>query len=103
MLRRTIRPVMEALEVRDVPAVTFQTNVATHTLSITGTGDWENVQITQDDLTGVIQVDYYLMSSDDSIMAQKLHQRLFSASMLSKIVVNLGAGDDSLTYFISVY
>lgn len=101
MSSRAIRPIVEQLERRDVPAITFQTNVLTHTLKITGSADWENVHVIQDDNTGFIVVNYYQIAQPGEIVPMNMQQRMFSGTMLSKIVVDLGAGDDVFQYSLA--
>ena len=101
MLRRTTRPALENLEARDVPSVTLQSLNNGHTLRITGTADWENVQIVQDDQTNTLEVSYFLMPKPNQIMELMVYQAHYSSDAITKIQIDLGAGNDSFSYSLA--
>lgn len=101
MMRNVLRPAFEALENRDVPSVTLQTLDNGHTLKITGTGAWENVQIVENQLTGMLDVTYFKTPRPNSATIQTVNQLSFSNTEVTKVIVDLKGGNDSFSYSLA--
>lgn len=101
MFRRKLRPALEALENRDVPSVTMQTFNNGHTLKISGNGDWENVQIVENQQTGMLDISYYRMPKPNQIMELVINQVSYSSTQITKVMVDLKGGDDFFSYSLA--
>lgn len=93
---------LESLERRDCPSVTLSLQNG-NTLVITGDDSGNDVHITQDDahdtlaVTGVITTPATRASANGN-PSTSLATQTFQSSKISRIVVKLGTGDDSLEY-----
>ena len=87
------RPVLESLEERACPAISVTTADAGHTLLITGDNAANFVQIRQDDSVDRLSID--TSNFNDPGIYQHYE---FESSDITKITVQLGHGNDVLTY-----
>jgi hypothetical protein len=87
---------VEALEDRQLPAVTLTLMNNGATLSIKGDAQGEWINIDQNDDTDQLMVSYQRVA--DMPSGASLPISTFQSSTIKKIVVDLGAGDDVLNY-----
>lgn len=98
MSRYTFRPCLDALEAREVPAVSIYTLDNGHTLQIVGSKGWDNVEIVQNDTTNTLEITSSTIAKVSEASASDVDVKTFSSSSIKKIQVDLGVGNDSFTY-----
>jgi hypothetical protein len=95
MKRRFSSLSLENLEPRDCPTVSINLLNDGHTLSISGNSADDLVQITQDDVLDRIAIAY----SDSAAAGNStLSTKEFKSSKINNIVINLGSGNNTLSY-----
>ena len=100
MLNR-IRPRVEALEDRQCLSTMLQATLQGHTLKITGNDEWNIVQVIQDDANDTLQVVYGQLPHDATYAALVVNTQTFKSSQITKITVDLGAGNDNFEYALA--
>lgn len=101
MLRRSFRPGIETLEARDVPTVTYGLIDGGQTLKITGSKNWDTIDIVQDDDANTLEISTAVLSKVEGAAVSNLASRSFTSSSIKKIVVDLGQGDDKYSYTLA--
>lgn len=97
-MRLPLRPRLETLEGRDCPSGT-SLGVWTQgqTLNISGNSEWNVVQVIQDDVNDQISVVYGQLPHAPYANLV-VNQAFYKSSQVSRIAVDLGAGDDNFEY-----
>lgn len=101
MLRRSFRPQIEKLEARDVPTVSYSLIDGGQTLKITGSKNWDNIDIVQNDVTNTLEITTAVLSKVEGAGVSNLASRTFTSSSIKKIVVDLGLGNDNFSYTLA--
>lgn len=101
MLRRSFRPLIEKLEARDVPTVSYSLIDGGQTLKITGSKNWDTIDIVQNDEADTIDITTAVLSKVEGAAVSNLASRSFTSSSIKKIVVDLGQGDDKFSYTLA--
>lgn len=99
LLRQNRRPLtVEALEDRNLLAVTASLLDGGHTLKLVGDNASELVWITQNDAADEIAFAWQPKVNGASLIAMPVQGQVYKSSDITRVIVNLKGGDDSLTW-----
>lgn len=101
MLRRLFRPQIEKLEARDVPTVSYSLIDGGQTLKISGSKNWDTIDIVQNDDANTLEITTAVLSKVEGAGVSNLASRSFTSSSIKKIVVDLGLGNDNFSYTLA--
>ncbi len=98
MSRTGFRPNFDALEAREVPAVSIYAMDGGATLRIIGSRDWDEVRITQDDTNDTLEIYSCVLPKSEVASIASVGTQTFQSSKVRQIIVDLGIGNDAFHY-----
>ncbi|HMO37744.1 MAG TPA: hypothetical protein PKA06_17010, partial [Gemmatales bacterium] len=101
MSRSGFRPQLDALEARDVPAVSIYVLDGGETLKIVGSKASDEVRITQDDASNTLEIASGILPKIPGKELLDSSSYTFNSSRVKNIIVDLGIGNDAFYYSLA--